>query len=182
MFGGTVVVAISFGAVAVWGGVGSHAKTVTVIAPAPIAPAAVSHDPSEPIAREVYERDAPGVVFVNASGVDEVQSADEYLRGENGGQGTATGSGFEIDGDGRILTNWHVVQGTVKITVGLEHGKSVQARLIGKDASHDIAVLRIPTSGLTLHPLEFGDSSKATVGDPVLAIGNPFGLTRTLTT
>jgi S1-C subfamily serine protease len=54
--------------------------------------------------------------------------------------------------------------------------------VIGKDPSHDLAVLRVPTEGLTLHPLPLGDSSKAQVGDPVLAIGNPFGLDRTLTT
>ncbi len=54
--------------------------------------------------------------------------------------------------------------------------------MIGKDPSNDLAVLRIPTDGLTLHPLTLGDSSKAQVGDPVLAIGNPFGLERTLTT
>ncbi len=134
-------------------------------------------------ARQVYERDAPGVVFVSAAGVSEAQTPAEFLKGEEGaGQGTATGSGFEIDGNGTILTNWHVVQGASKITVGFEHSKTVEAKIVGKDPSHDIAVLRIPTAGLTLHPLVLGDSSKAHIGDPVLAIGNPFGLARTLTT
>lgn len=133
--------------------------------------------------REVYERDAPGVVFVSASGVSEPQTSAEFLKGESGGgAGTATGSGFEIDGSGTILTNWHVVEGASKVTVGIEHGKTVQASILGKDPSHDIAVLRIPTAGLTLHPLLLGDSSTAHVGDPVLVIGNPFGLARTLTT
>ena len=54
--------------------------------------------------------------------------------------------------------------------------------MVGKDPSNDLAVLKIPTEGLTLHPLTLGDSSKAQVGDPVLAIGNPFDLDRTLTT
>src|SRR6202034_2665267 len=63
-----------------------------------------------------------------------------------------------------------------------EHSKTVNAEVIGKDPSNDLAVLRIPTEGLTLHPLTLGDSSHAEVGEPVLAIGNPFGLSRTLTT
>lgn len=133
-------------------------------------------------ARQVYERDASSVVFVSASGVGEPQTSAEFLKGEGGGAGTATGSGFEIDGSGTILTNWHVVEGASKITVGVEHGKAVEASVLGKDPSHDIAVLHIPTGGLTLHPLLLGNSSKAHVGDPVLAIGNPFGLARTLTT
>ncbi len=134
-------------------------------------------------ARQVYERDAPGVVFVSANGVSEAQTPAEFLKGEGGGgQGTATGSGFEINGSGTILTNWHVVEGASKITVGFEHGKTVEASIVGKDPSHDIAVLRIPTAGLTLHPLVLGNSSKAHIGDQVLAIGNPFGLARTLTT
>jgi S1-C subfamily serine protease len=76
-----------------------------------------------------------------------------------------------------------VVENAVKVIVSLgEHGQTVQASVIGKDPSHDLAVLRIPTGGLTLHPLTLGDSSKVQVGEPVLAIGNPFGLGRTLTT
>ena len=181
MLGGTVVAAIALVAVALSGIVGSPAKTVTVIDQAPIVTA--GRQTREPTAREVYEHDALGVVFVNADGVSEAQSAGEYLKGEaGGGQGTATGSGFEIDGSGTILTNWHVVEGASKITIGFAHGKTVVASLIGEDPSHDIAMLRIPTAGLTLHPLVLGDSSKARVGDPVLAIGNPFGLARTLTT
>jgi S1-C subfamily serine protease len=121
-------------------------------------------------------------VFVNSTGVSEVQSSSEFLKGEGGQQGTATGSGFEIDGDGTILTNWHVVQGAESVTVSVEHGKTVNASVIGKDPSDDLAVLHIPTAGLTLHPLTLGNSSIVQVGDPVFAIGNPFGLARTLTT
>jgi S1-C subfamily serine protease len=81
-----------------------------------------------------------------------------------------------------ILTNWHVLEGATKVTVGFAHGRVVDATVIGKDPSHDIAVLRIPTGGLTLHPLPLGDSASARVGDSVIAIGNPFGLDQTLTT
>jgi S1-C subfamily serine protease len=109
------------------------------------------------------------------------KSTSELLKGEGGEQGTATGSGFEIDGVGTILTNWHVVEGAAKVRVGVEHGRTVTAQVIGKDPSDDLAVLRVATAGLTLHPLTLGDSSTAQVGDPVFAIGNPYGLTRTLT-
>jgi putative serine protease PepD len=68
------------------------------------------------------------------------------------------------------------------VTVSFEHGKTVEARVVGKDPSHDLAVLRVPTEGITLHPLPLGNSSTVQVGDPVVAIGNPFGLSRTLTT
>src|SRR6202022_1055215 len=67
-------------------------------------------------------------------------------------------------------------------TVSLEKGKTVEAQVVGKDPSNDLAVLRIHPDGLTLHPLALGSSSGVQVGDPVLAIGNPFDLERTLTT
>ena len=87
-----------------------------------------------------------------------------------------------IDANGTILTNYHVVENAIKVTVSFEKGKTVEAQVVGKDPSNDLAVLRIPTDGLTLHPLTLGDSSAVQVGDPVLAIGNPFDLERTLTT
>jgi S1-C subfamily serine protease len=74
------------------------------------------------------------------------------------------------------------VENAIKVTVSFEKGKSVEAKVVGKDPSNDLAVLRISTDGLTLHPLTLGDSSTVEVGDPVLAIGNPFDLERTLTT
>jgi S1-C subfamily serine protease len=168
-------------AITLTGGIGSSRGTVTVVE-APSLPAEVSHKSRTQTVRQIYAQDAPGVVLVNAVGVNEAQSPSEYLKGEGGQRGTATGSGFEIDGSGTILTNWHVVANATKVTVGLKRGKMIEAQVLGKDPSRDIAVLRIPTSGLTLHPLALGDSSKAQVGDPALAIGNPFGLGQTLTT
>ena len=70
----------------------------------------------------------------------------------------------------------------MKVNVSFEKGKTVEAQVVGKDPSNDLAVLRIHPDGLTLHPVTLGDSSKAQVGDPVYAIGNPFDLQRTLTT
>ena len=102
--------------------------------------------------------------------------------GETQRQGQATGSGIVIDPNGTILTNWHVVENAIKVTVSLEKGKTVNAQVAGKDPSNDLAVLRIHPDGLALHPLTLGNSSGVQVGDPVLAIGNPFDLERTLTT
>ena len=76
-----------------------------------------------------------------------------------------------IDGNGTILTNYHVVENAVKVQVSFEKGQNVEAKVIGKDPSHDLAILRIPTDGLTLHPLTLGNSDAVQVGDVVLAVG-----------
>jgi S1-C subfamily serine protease len=178
LLGGGVVVAV----IAATGGLGASQKTVTELqSAAPIAPSNVSQQSTGLTPHQIYEKDAPGVAFVTSTIVRQTESPFGF-GGESQQQGTATGSGFVINGDGTILTNYHVVENAVKVTVSFEHGKTVEAKVIGKDPSNDLAVLRIPTEGLTLHPLTLGDSSKAQVGDPVLAIGNPFGLDRTLTT
>ncbi len=187
LIGGGVVVAI----VAAAGGLSSSTRTVTRIEQAPVVPTnASSQQKGEGLtAHEIYERDAPGVVFVSSTVVHHTESPFELFRGGGGGgggegqQATDTGSGFVIDSNGTILTNWHVVENATKVTVSLgEHSKTVSAQVVGKDPSKDLAVLRIPTEGLTLHPLRLGDSSTVEVGEPVLAIGNPFDLDRTLTT
>ena len=64
-----------------------------------------------------------------------------------------------IDSNGTILTNWHVVENAIKVTVSLRTQQDRQAKVVGKDPSNDLAVLRVPTEGLTLHPLQLGDSS-----------------------
>lgn len=111
---------------------------------------------------EIYERDAAGVAFVQA--------------------GPSSGSGFVIDDEGHILTNAHVVQGADEITVEVgEDGEQRKAKLVGADPSSDVALLDVDEND-DLTALELGDSSKAEVGDPVVAIGNPFGLDRTVTT
>jgi S1-C subfamily serine protease len=178
LLGGGVVVAV----IAATGGLGSSQKTVTeVTAAAPIAPSNVSQQSTALTPHQIYVKDAPGVAFITSTIVRQAESPFSFGETQQQ-QGTATGSGFVINGDGTILTNYHVVENAVKVTVSFEHGKTVEAKVIGKDPSNDLAVLRIPTEGITLHPLTLGNSSKAVVGDPVLAIGNPFGLDRTLTT
>ena len=94
----------------------------------------------------------------------------------------ATGSGFVIDEDGLILTNAHVVAAATDIRVTFSDGHTVAAKPLGKDLDTDLALLRVDPDGLDLKPLELGDSGTVQVGDPTVAIGNPFGLERTLTT
>jgi putative serine protease PepD len=179
LLGGGVVVAV----VAATGNLGStQQKTVTVLQQSePLAPSNASQQSKGLTPHQIYERTAPGVAYVTSTIVRQTESPFGFGEGQTQ-QGTATGSGFVINADGTILTNFHVVENAVKVTVSFEHGKAVEAKVIGKDPSNDLAVLRIPTEGVTLHPLKLGDSARAQVGDPVLAIGNPFGLERTLTT
>jgi S1-C subfamily serine protease len=184
LVGGGVVVAV----LAATGGLGSSGKTVTEVQAA--APVAASATPSTATgaaksgggrsAHEIYERTAPSVAYVTSTIVR--QSESPFGFGETSQQGVATGSGFVINANGTLLTNWHVVENAVKVTVSFEHSKTVEARVVGKNPSQDLAVLRIPTEGLNLHALPLGASSTVEVGEPVLAIGNPFGLSRTLTT
>lgn len=178
LIGGGLVVAV----VAAAGDLGSSTKTVTIVqqASTPVAPSNASQQGSGLTPHQIYERDAPGVALVTSTIVKQTESP--FSLGGESEQGTATGSGFVINSNGTILTNYHVVENAVKVEVSFEHGKTVEAKVIGKDPSNDLAVLRIPTEGLTMHVLTLGNSSKAQVGDPVLAIGNPFGYDRTLTT
>ncbi len=90
------------------------------------------------------------------------------------------GSGFVWDGAGHIVTNAHVVEGAAVATVLLPDGRAFEARLVGLDRRHDLAVLRVPARGL--RPLPVGTSADLRVGQKVFAIGNPFGLDLTLTT
>src|SRR5437588_11634677 len=92
----------------------------------------------------------------------------------------ATGSGVIVDaGPGDVLTNSHVVENASSIEVTTKDNRRLKAKLIGRDPETDIAVLQIPSDGLTAVPM--GDSDRLQVGDFVLAVGNPFGLGQTVT-
>src|SRR5919199_4933148 len=127
----------------------------------------------------IYSRVGPGVAFVQAK----VSQGGPSLFGDSG-SGTATGSGFALDKSGDILTNAHVVEGAQDGGVTVRFGKQdpVDAKVVGRDPSTDLAVLRIDPSKTKIRPLQLGDSSKVQVGDPAIAIGNPFGLENTVTT
>jgi S1-C subfamily serine protease len=128
--------------------------------------------------QDIYKTEGNGVVYIQSEGV----SGGTDLFGQQQ-QGTATGSGFVVDSNGTIVTNAHVVDGASKVTVSLEQGgDAFDAKVEGVDNDSDVAVLKIDPSGKDLTVLPLGDSSKAQVGDPVVAIGNPFGYQRTVTT
>ena len=127
----------------------------------------------------IYDRVAPAVVHIEA-----------MTEGESGFFGsepdsTGTGSGFVIDTEGHIVTNAHVVDGAQELTVSFGDDITVPAKLVGEDTSTDLAVIKVDPDADELGALRtvgFGDSTRVKVGDPVVAIGNPFSLDRTLTT
>jgi S1-C subfamily serine protease len=94
---------------------------------------------------------------------------------------TGQGTGFVIDTEGHILTNHHVIDGAKEIEVDFPQGMKAWAELLGKDPDSDLAVLKVDLPALQLVPLPLGDSDLVRVGDPVAAIGNPFGLAGTMT-
>jgi putative serine protease PepD len=94
---------------------------------------------------------------------------------------SAEGSGFVYDSSGHIVTNQHVVNGGESISVKFWNGKTYTAKLIGNDSSTDLAVIKVNAPASQLFPLTLGSSSKAAVGDSVVAIGSPFGLEETVT-
>jgi S1-C subfamily serine protease len=131
-------------------------------------------------AGEIYDRRAPGVVFVRAETLETAPSPFDVFSSPQASE--STGSGFVIDGEGLILTNAHVVEAATEIRVTFSDNQTLVATPVGKDADTDLALLRVGADEVDLRPLELGDSDAVRVGDPTVAIGNPFGLERTLTT
>lgn len=123
---------------------------------------------------EVYKAISPGVAFISTTSVEQ-----DFFGNQQEGKGN--GSGSVIDASGHILTNYHVIADAQKLTVSFGGDKVYPARLVGSDPDTDLAVIKIdPPAGMTV--VSIGDSDKLSVGQKVLAIGNPFGLDRTLTT
>lgn len=132
--------------------------------------------PEERVNIAVYDRVNRGVVNINTKGV----RGETFFFVEIPTEGM--GSGSVLDKQGHILTNFHVVEGAREIEVSLFNGKSFQAQRVGEDMSSDLAVIRIEAPPEMLHPVEIGDSTRLKVGQRAFAVGNPFGLERTLTT
>ncbi|MFN2530261.1 MAG: S1C family serine protease [Pyrinomonadaceae bacterium] len=142
--------------------------------PAGITDPAVATDEQNNI--EVYRTLSPGVVFIHSTSY-----ARDFLGFVEPQEGS--GSGSVIDEQGDILTNYHVIEGAQKLSVSLGGQKDYAARIVGGDPDTDLAVIRlIEKPGGQLRVVPLGDSDKLVVGQKVLAIGNPFGLDRTLTT
>jgi S1-C subfamily serine protease len=128
-------------------------------------------------AAELYERAAPSVVSISARSVQ--PGAAAFQAEAPGELGVSTGSGFVFDEDGRVLTNAHIVSGVTQVEVTFPSGQVVDAQVIGKDEETDLAVLKVPSEGLDLRPLELGDSGSVRPGDRVVAVGNPTGVQAT---
>jgi putative serine protease PepD len=172
--------AASVGLVVALGLGGGH--TTTVVQQAPLRGDDTSGASSAGLTpRDIYKRAGPGVVFIRAQVVEQSQSPFDFGFPQEQ-RGEATGSGFVIDRDGTILTNAHVVAGATKVTVQFADKHVVDARILGRDESTDLAVLKVSATQSELRPLTLGSSRGVQVGDPTIAIGNPFGLERTLTT
>ena len=118
---------------------------------------------------EIFEKSEPGVVRVNVQ-------RDEVADGGNG-----VGSGFVFDKKGHVITNAHVIDNAKRIIVTFLDGRSYNAELIGADEYTDIAVIKVNADLSLLRPLSIGDSSNLKVGEPIAAIGNPFGLSGSMT-
>ncbi len=131
---------------------------------------------------QIYKDVAPGVVQITAT-TEVVTPADPFFDplGPTVQKEKALGSGFVIDKAGHVVTNYHVIAGAKSIQVSFSNNESFKAQVVGKDPTTDLAVLRVNASSRALTPLAMGDSDRVQVGDQVIAIGNPFGLTRSVT-
>ena len=118
---------------------------------------------------EIFEKAEPGVVRVNTQ--------RNQTESETGG----VGSGFVFDKKGHIITNAHVIEDSTKTVVTFLDGRSYNAEIIGVDKYTDIGVIKVNADLKLLHPLSLGDSSNLQVGEPITAIGNPFGLSGSMT-
>ncbi len=175
LLGGLIVV----GGLAMSGDLGGGTTTVVRASPAPT-PAAPVADDNRLTVSEIYARAAPGVVQITSTTAASDNPSSFQLE-QQGAPSQALGSGFVIDKAGHIVTNYHVIEGADQIEVSFSNQDTLSATLVGSDPSTDIAVLRVQSSSRGLAPLAFGNSDTVRVGDPVVAIGNPFGLRRTAT-
>ncbi|HET7480252.1 MAG TPA: trypsin-like peptidase domain-containing protein [Rubrobacteraceae bacterium] len=140
---------------------------VTITEAAPEDGATSSDSGSGTSVREVYTRDGPGVVSVDVASSE---------------MGPGGGSGFVLDKNGYIVTNQHVVSGADGVSVRFASGARRDAEIVGEDPSTDVAILKVDAPKDTLEPLTLGDSESVTVGDPVIAIGNPLNVGLSVTT
>lgn len=141
--------------------------------PVVITPPANTALPEQPIDLEyqdtlltsLYERVGPGIVSIQVYGQ----------------MGPSLGSGFVYDKEGHVITNYHVVEGAQELEVDFPSGMKVRGEVIGTDLDSDLAVIKLNAPAEALFPLEIGDSDQLKVGQTVIAIGNPFGLSGTMT-
>jgi putative serine protease PepD len=174
--------AVALGGAAALGKLGDETTIIREeVPPSSSAPASFDTGKRESI-NEIYRSSAPGVVHIETT--LKVQQNDPFF-GNPFGATTQTeralGSGFVIDRAGHIVTNYHVVRGATTIQVSFSNNERYRARLVGSDSSTDIAVLEVSVPASALKALPLGNSDAVRVGDQVIAIGNPFGLDRSVT-
>jgi S1-C subfamily serine protease len=176
--------ALALGGAALLGAFSEATTTVREVQPVEATPSSASFASTKPLSvNQIYRRSAPGVVQVTATQVVTTPSIaplfgfsiPQRQREE------ALGSGFVIDKAGHIVTNYHVIEGARSVDVSFSDNESRRAKIVGADPSTDIAMLQVKAPSRALTPLQLGNSDDVHVGDAVVAIGNPFGLERTVT-
>ena len=190
LYGGGLVAAgllgsvFSLGGAALLGGFDHETNTVSVQTPLAAGPISVRSTGRAMTVNQIFRHAAPGVVQVTATRIVTAPSADPLFGFPfpSRQRAQALGSGFVIDKAGHIVTNYHVVEGTKSVDVSFSNNESRKARVVGVDPSTDIAVLQVDAHARALTPLLLGNSDAVHVGDSVVAIGNPFGYDRTVTT
>jgi len=156
------------------------AATTTTVTVAAATQAASTSTGSKSV-NQIYRENVDGVVEIKVRSTA-TQNSQISPFGPQQQTQEAQGTGFEIDKNGDIATNAHVVSGASSITVQTNDGTTYKATLVGSDETTDVAVIHISAPAGALHPISFGNSSSVAVGDAVVAIGDPYGLAETVTT
>ena len=176
------VVAVVLGAILIATGVIDVGDETTVVqrqAPLSAGPSAESGDGESGLTiLDIARTRGPGVAHITAQVVEQTSNPFGFPEQD---RGEATGTGFVLNKDGYLATNAHVINGAKSVTVRFGETNTLPAKIVGKDLSTDLAVVKVDPSKAKLTPLPLGDSAKVAVGDPVVAIGNPFGYDNTVT-
>jgi putative serine protease PepD len=175
-----IVALVLVGTLALGAGAGAVAFSVAHSSPTKTVVRQVAVQSSEPTADssaltpgQIYKQAYQGVVEITVSTPQQTPTGNQEAQ--------AQGSGFVIDSDGHIVTNDHVVENADSVSVRFWNGNTYDASVVGTDPSTDLAVIKVDAPSSILHPVSLGDSSSVQVGDPVVAIGSPFGLEETVT-
>jgi putative serine protease PepD len=175
-----IVALVLVGTLALGAGAGAVAFSVAHSSPTKTVVRQVAVQSSEPTADssaltpgQIYKQAYQGVVEITVSTPQQTPTGNQEAQ--------AQGSGFVIDSDGHIVTNDHVVEKADSVSVKFWNGNTYDASVVGTDPSTDLAVIKVDAPSSILHPVSLGDSSSVQVGDPVVAIGSPFGLEETVT-
>jgi S1-C subfamily serine protease len=176
--------AVALGGAAAIGRLGSETTYRPIVSASSTSEVPASFANSKALSiHDIFQRWSPGVVQITSTSVVNVPQ-DPFFGNPFAPQQQeqqSLGSGFVIDKAGHIVTNYHVIQGAKSVQVSFSNGDNLKAKVVGSDPSTDIAVLQVHEHSRALTPLLWGNSDETQVGDSVVAIGNPFGYTRSVT-